>query len=61
MYTIIHGLILKFEISFTRIVNIAIFVSGNFDLFDVHFDGQNECANHFAHQSVCHHRHSVKL
>ena len=38
----------------TRTVNIAAFVSGIFDLFDGHFDGQNGYAFHFTRQSVRH-------
>ena len=40
--------------SFTHIVNVTVsgIVSGTFDLFDGHFDEQNGCATHFAHQSV---------
>ena len=36
--------------SFTQVVNVSIYVSRY-----RHFDGQNRCATHFAHQSVHHH------
>ena len=41
--------------SLTRTVNVTIFERGTFPLFDRHFDRQNGCATHFAHQSVHYH------
>ena len=36
--------------SFTYSVNVTLSVCGTFDVFDGHFDGQNRCATHLAHQ-----------
>ena len=40
--------------SFTNTVNVIVFVSGPFDIFDEQIDRQKEFATHFAHQSVHH-------
>ena len=47
--------------SFIRTVNTTVFVNYIFVHFDRHFDGQNGCASRFAHHSVRHHLHNLKL
>ena len=47
--------------SFTRTINVIIFVSSTFDLFDGHFDNQIWCTTHLAHPSVRHYWHNVNL
>ena len=47
--------------SFKFAVNVTIFVSSTFDLFDRYFHGQNKYPTHFVCQSVRHYWHNVKL
>ena len=55
-FKIIHKNVNKTDASFTRTVNITVFVSGTFLIFfDRHFDGQNGCATDFAPKSVSQH------
>ena len=43
------------KVSFTRTVNVTVFVIDTSDLFDGHVDRQNKCATHINSQIVCHH------